>query len=333
MTLVGPGTWEAARAAVDAASPRSTWCVAGAPQRVRAVPAAGPSRDARGVRRVVLPQQRGGRREALRGAGHDAGGRRRHRRAPRQRHAGDVLRPRRRALRLDSMSTRAPAGSRTTRATRTRPARAQVAAGTSTCPCPGHRRRSLARGASRGWRQLSGRTEHRPGRLARRRRGSRRPGEPAAGHRLTGTPSRSAPARTWACRRSSSRRAAITWPLSAISWWPRWPRSKADPGLRLAGRFDPGLRPVAKQPQQEISSAGPQATRSGAPRVQPRTRLRTRDRISLRRRVRPEPVAGRRAVPGLPRRQGLRRPRVVGLLRGLPAGRRDAAHCQAPAGR
>ena len=62
MTLVGPGTWEAARAAVDCALTAVDLVVAGERGGVRAVPAARPPRHPAGLRRVLLPQQRGRRR-------------------------------------------------------------------------------------------------------------------------------------------------------------------------------------------------------------------------------------------------------------------------------
>ena len=46
MTLVGPGTWEAARAAVDCAVQAADLVAGGRAAGLRAVPAAGPPRDA-----------------------------------------------------------------------------------------------------------------------------------------------------------------------------------------------------------------------------------------------------------------------------------------------
>ena len=100
MTLIGPGTWEAARAALDAAVTAADLVLAGAPGGLRLLPPARPSRDARLLRRLVLPEQRRGRgRTAARGP-RRAGRRARHRRPPRQRHAGDLLRRPRCAHRL-----------------------------------------------------------------------------------------------------------------------------------------------------------------------------------------------------------------------------------------
>ena len=67
---------------------------------VRAVPTAGPPRDAIGLRRLLLPQQRGRRRRDAASERRRAGRDRRRRRPPRQRHRGDLLRARRRALRV-----------------------------------------------------------------------------------------------------------------------------------------------------------------------------------------------------------------------------------------
>ncbi len=74
MTLIGPGTWEAARAAVDVALTAVDLVADGAPLRVRVLPAARPSRDAVALRRLVLPEQ-------LRGRGGGAARPRRRRRS------------------------------------------------------------------------------------------------------------------------------------------------------------------------------------------------------------------------------------------------------------
>ena len=102
MTLIGPGTWEAARAARRRRAHRRR------PRRSPASRAAyaccrppGPPRRRAPLRRLLLPQQRRrrGRRACARRVG-GAGRRDRHRRPPRQRHAGDLLRRPRRARRL-----------------------------------------------------------------------------------------------------------------------------------------------------------------------------------------------------------------------------------------
>ena len=99
MTLIGPGTWEAARAAVDAALTAVDLVAGGRAARVRALPSARPPRLPRRLRRLVLPEQRRGRgRGASPSRGPGRGPRRR--RAPRQRDAGDLLGPRRRPRRV-----------------------------------------------------------------------------------------------------------------------------------------------------------------------------------------------------------------------------------------
>ena len=99
MTLVGPGSWEAIRAAADAALTAADLVAGGRPARLRAVPSARPPRRPGRLRRIVLPEQRGHRGSGAARVRRRAGGGDRHRRAPRQRHAGDLLRPRRRLLR------------------------------------------------------------------------------------------------------------------------------------------------------------------------------------------------------------------------------------------
>ena len=98
MTLVGPGTWAAIRAAVDVAATAADLVRRAAGRLTRS--AGRPAITRPGcVRRLVLPQQRRGRGPgAARGRG-GPGRDRRPRRPPRQRHAGDLLRPRRRLLR------------------------------------------------------------------------------------------------------------------------------------------------------------------------------------------------------------------------------------------
>ena len=135
MTLVGPGSWAAIRGAADAALTAADLVQLGGAAGLRAVPPAGPSRHPRRLRRLLLPQQRRDRRPgADRGRGRP-GRRRRHRRAPRQRHPEDLLRPRRRLLRVACTSTRGRAGSRTTWATRTSAAPARARAPIRTCRC------------------------------------------------------------------------------------------------------------------------------------------------------------------------------------------------------
>ena len=61
MTLIGPGTWEAARAAVDVALTAADLVVAGERTAYALRPASGPPRRTRVVRRLLLPEQLGGR--------------------------------------------------------------------------------------------------------------------------------------------------------------------------------------------------------------------------------------------------------------------------------
>ena len=99
MTLVGPGSWEAIRAAADAARTRGPAGRGRPPGRLRAVPAARPPRRTWRLRRLVLPEQRGDRRPGATAGRRWPGRRRRHRRASRQRHPGDLLRAAGRLLR------------------------------------------------------------------------------------------------------------------------------------------------------------------------------------------------------------------------------------------
>ena len=151
MTLIGPGTWDAVEAAAGAALTAvdlvatAAW-VEGAGRSgtgepgssahgLRAVPPAGPSRRARGVRRLVLPEQRGHRRGQPARTGRAPGGGDRHRRPPRQRDPGDLLQPGGRVLRVRARRSRARAGSRTSWASPTRPGGARARAPTATSPC------------------------------------------------------------------------------------------------------------------------------------------------------------------------------------------------------
>ena len=129
MTLIGPGTWEAARAAADMALTAADLVLGGRAGGVRVLPPARAPRHAGALRRLVLSEQHGRRgRTPARRAGR-SGGRARRRRPPRQRHAGDLLRGPRRARRARSTSTPAPAGFRTSSASRAR----RVPAPTATC--------------------------------------------------------------------------------------------------------------------------------------------------------------------------------------------------------
>ena len=235
MTLVGPGTWEAARAAVDCALDAADLVTAGEPLGVRPVPAARPPRDAGRVRRLLLPQQRRGRgrrRCAHGGARAGRGGRRR--RPPRQRHGGDLLRPRRRALRLGPRRPRRRAGSRTSSGYAD-----ETGAGDGRGRHPQPPARPRAPATSRGstavaeladWVAAAGCTA-----LVvslGRRRGGRRPGEPAAGHRATATATAGPLARrARACPRWWSRRAATT-----CRRWVAWSRRTSTGHASAASR-------------------------------------------------------------------------------------------------
>ena len=103
---------------------------------VRAVPAAGSPRDPGGLRGIVLPQQRRGRRAGAAGGRGAAGRRAGYRRASRQRHADDLLRPGRRLVRL---AARRPGGGLVPALRRLRgrargPGRGRAATGTCRCP-------------------------------------------------------------------------------------------------------------------------------------------------------------------------------------------------------
>ena len=88
MTLIGPGTWEAARAAVDVALTAVDLVDGGEPVAYALLPASRPPRTALAVRRLVLPQQLGDRRGRVAAPPRRDRRARRHRRAPRQRRAG-----------------------------------------------------------------------------------------------------------------------------------------------------------------------------------------------------------------------------------------------------
>ena len=119
MTLISPGTYDAARGAVDCALTACDLVLDGEPpRRVRRVPPARSPRRRGALRRLVLPQQRRRRRAVPPRPRCGPGRDRRHRRAPRQRHAGDLLRARRRVLRLRARRSRRRAGSPTSSASR-----------------------------------------------------------------------------------------------------------------------------------------------------------------------------------------------------------------------
>ena len=181
MTLVGPGTWEAARAAVDAALTAADLVAARGRLAYALCRPPGTTRPgARSAARATSTTPRRGRGAA---AGRRRPGRgRRHRRPPRQRHAGDLLRPRRRVLRL---AARRPGRGLVPalRRLRRRARRGAAEARTSTC------RSRRAPATTAGWPRSTscapgrGRGAGGGGRLARPGRGRGRPGEPAGGDR------------------------------------------------------------------------------------------------------------------------------------------------------
>ena len=135
MTLVGPGTWTAARAAADCASYAASLVSAGERTAYALCRPPGHHATRAGLRRLLLPQQRGRRRrDAASGRGR-AGRDRRRGRAPRQRHRGDLLRARRRALRVGARRPGRRVVPARGRATPTRPARATVQERPATCRC------------------------------------------------------------------------------------------------------------------------------------------------------------------------------------------------------
>ena len=95
------GTYAAARAAVDVALTTVDLVLGRRDGRVRPVPPARPPRGPGDVRRLLLLQQRGHRRARHHASHRRAGRDPRRGLPPRQRHAADLLAPRRRPLRLD----------------------------------------------------------------------------------------------------------------------------------------------------------------------------------------------------------------------------------------
>ena len=178
MTLIGPGTWEAARGAADAALTAAELVLDGAPAAYACCRPPGHHVDAQRLRRLLLPQQRRVRRRAA-----ARGARRARSRCSTSTRTTATARSRSSATAptcspAPSTSTRAPAGSRTSSASPARTARAaptatsrsRPAAATSTWLAAVRRARAL------GARLRAARARGR----ARRRRRGRRPGEPAA---------------------------------------------------------------------------------------------------------------------------------------------------------
>ena len=107
MTLVGPGTWTAARAAVDVTLTAVDLVVGGSPSAYALVRPPGHHATRRAFGGSCYLNNAAVAAEALARARRGAGRRRRHRRAPRQRHPGGVLGAGRRVLRL---AARRPGG-------------------------------------------------------------------------------------------------------------------------------------------------------------------------------------------------------------------------------
>ena len=151
MTLVGAGTWEAARAAVDCALTAADLVLAGERAAYALCRPPGHHATPAGFGGSCYLNNAAVAAEALRAGGARPGRRDRHRRAPGQRHRRDLLRPRGRALRLGARRPRrrlVPARGRVRRRDRHRRRRGRhpqpAAAG-------GHRRRAPGSRRSATW--------------------------------------------------------------------------------------------------------------------------------------------------------------------------------------
>ena len=163
MTLIGPGTWEAARAAVDVAVTAADLVLAGAPAAYACCrpPGHHVTRTCFGGSCYLNNSAAAAAR--LRAGARRPGRRGRRRRPSRQRHAGDLLRRLRACWSARSTSTRAPAGFRTSSASRARTAAAPAQAPTATsrwrpaaATTPGSRRSPSSRsGRARAERRRS----------------------------------------------------------------------------------------------------------------------------------------------------------------------------------
>ena len=146
MTLVGPGSWAAIRGAADAALTAAGLVSSGAPLAYALCrpPGHHATRAAYGgscyLNNAAIAAQ------ALLAAGAGAGRRTRHRRAPRQRHPDDLLRPRRRLLRVGAHRPGGGVVPALRWATRGSAAPARARAPTRTCRC---RRAPATRAGSR----------------------------------------------------------------------------------------------------------------------------------------------------------------------------------------
>ena len=215
MTLVGPGTWEAARAAADCAVQAAGLVTGGARLAYALCRPPGHHATPAGLRRLLLPQQRGGRRGRAPDVRSAARRHRGHRRPPGQRHGLDLLRASRRALRLGA---RRPGGRLVParRGVRRRDRRRRRArAPPATCRSP------RAPATNRGWPRspsspqwvTDAGCDHLVVSLGvdapRTTRRARCRSPRTATARRAGCSARPG------CRRSRSRRAATTWPRSA----------------------------------------------------------------------------------------------------------------------
>ena len=224
MTLVGPGTWQAARAAVDAALTAVDLVVGGAAAAYALCrpPGHHATRSAFGgscyLNNAAVAAQ------ALRAAGHD-----RVAVVDIDAHHGngtqaifydraDVLYA---SMHVDPGAGWFPHYVGLRRRDRHR---RRGSARTSTCRSPRAPATRSGSTASTGWRRRSRRTG--APRWSSRSASTPQPTTPESPLQVTTAGvrrRRRACWRRWACRRSSSRRAAITWRPSAISSWPRWP--------------------------------------------------------------------------------------------------------------
>ena len=244
MTLIGPGTYEAARAAVDAAVTAADAGARRRARRLRADPPARPPRHARRVRRLLLPEQRrrrGGAPASALGARRGA----RRRRPPRQRHAGDLRRRRRRPAPARCTSTR-------------REGWFPHFLGFADESDDGNRNVPVAPGTGDDeWLEAVQRAR-RAGRPARDALVvalgvDAAGGDPESPLDVTARRASAPPAARsarWACRPSSCRRADTTWRRSGASCEPPWRASRRDDGDMWVGTDE--HEGVRAQPRKDV---------------------------------------------------------------------------------